>query len=78
MLVMDPDMAVTAIAIRSFGVTVVVVKSLKAEDCTAVPPDNERPFTEIEFADVGMAVPPAAFQNLTVMAPLSPDPTLSV
>ena len=63
--------AVTFMARMSFWVTVVVVKSLSVVEWMAVPLDIETPLVLMEFEEVGIAVPVAIFQNLTVIVPAS-------
>jgi hypothetical protein len=56
-----------AIAMISSLVTVVVVKSVNVVLLLfAVPVETPRPLVLIEFPDVGIAVPDATFQNLTL------------
>lgn len=56
----------------SFWVTVVVVKSVKLVECSAVPVAMARnPPLRIVFALVGMAVPVAIFQTSKEIVPVS-------
>lgn len=64
--------AVTAMAIMSFADTAVEVKSVIVVEWIAVPEAIDTPEVLIEFALVGIAVPVATFQNLTVIVPVSP------
>lgn len=63
--------AVTSIAMMSFAVTVVVVKSVSVVEWIAVPDEMLTPLVLMEFALVGIAVPVAIFQNFTVIVPVS-------
>jgi hypothetical protein len=74
---MVPVIAVIVAIIMSPAVMVVDVKSVKVDDSTAVPVEIESPLVEIEFADVGIAVPLPTFQNFTVAVPESPGPKVS-
>jgi hypothetical protein len=51
--------------------TVVVVKSVSVAEWIAVPVEIDSPLVEMEFDDVGIAVPVAIFQNFTVIVPAS-------
>ena len=64
----------TFMIIASPAVMVVVVKSVNVDDSISVPVDKESPLVLITFALVGIAVPDAIFQNLTVTVPVSPAP----
>lgn len=55
----------------SLAVTVVVVKSEVVELIIAVPLESDTPDVFMLFDTVGMAVPEAIFQNLTVQVPVS-------
>lgn len=55
----------------SLAVTVVLVKSLTVVEWIAVPVDIPTPDVLMELPLVGMAVPVATFQNLTVIVPAS-------
>ena len=63
--------AVTFIAMMSLAETVVVVKSVTVVEWIAVPEEMPTPDVEIELLEVGIAVPVATFQNLTVIVPPS-------
>src|SRR5579859_4812540 len=70
-MIVAPLTAVMSIAIKSSAAMDVVVKSLSVVDTTAVPDEILTPLVLIELPEVGIAVPLATFQNLTVIVPES-------
>ena len=70
---MANEAAVIAHIITSPAAIASVVKSEVVDERICVPLDSESPLVLITFEMVGIAVPLAIFQNLTVKVPVSAD-----